>query len=75
MSNRAIQTGILTPEGYTSTGTINPMSCPHFIMVREHFDATGQHCRCNDATHLEMAEWGYVWDGTSWISDPNMEDD
>jgi hypothetical protein len=63
---REIQTGTLTQEGYTSTGTINPMSCPHFIMLREHFTPSGTSCRCNDSLHTEMKEWGYTWNGQIW---------
>lgn len=28
-------------------------------------------CRCDDADHVEMAEWGYVWDAKQgrWTGD------
>ena len=41
------------------------MKCPHFIMTPEHYMADGS-CRCTDADHVEMKEWGYTWDGKSW---------
>lgn len=41
--------------------------CPHFIMVPEHYREDGT-CRCNDSTHTEMAEWGYVWKNGRWVS-------
>jgi hypothetical protein len=66
MPAHRVQTGILTPAGFTDTGAINPAACPHFIMVREHFDASGEHCRCADASHTDMAEWGYQWNGERW---------
>jgi|TARA_Y100000310_G_scaffold282040_1_gene302991 hypothetical protein len=46
--------------------------CPHVIMVPEHYNNDGT-CRCNDADHQDMKEWGYEWDGKSWIA-PEEED-
>jgi len=46
------------------------MECPHFIMVSEHY-RNDNTCRCNDATHYEMAGWGYQWDGSMWIAPPD----
>ena len=46
--------------------------CPHVIMVPEHYNNDGT-CRCNDADHQDMEEWGYKWDGKSWIA-PEEED-
>ena len=45
------------------------LACPHVIMMPEHYLASGA-CRCTDADHTVMAEWGYVWDGTRWTSPP-----
>ena len=42
-------------------------ACPHFIMVAEHYRADGS-CRCNDAEHNEMLEWGYKWHNGQWES-------
>ena len=39
--------------------------CAHFIMMPEHY-REDESCRCDDASHTEMAEWGYVWDGNLW---------
>lgn len=39
--------------------------CPHFIMVAEHYRDNGS-CRCDDATHREMREWGYKWRNGKW---------
>ncbi len=38
-------------------------ACPHFILVPDHYRADGT-CRCDDATHSEMREWGYTWNDT-----------
>ncbi len=38
-------------------------ACPHFILVPSHYRADGS-CRCDDATHSEMKEWGYTWNDT-----------
>ena len=48
------------------------LACPHYIMVPEHYRADGS-CRCDDKDHQEMKEWGYVWNGSSWIS-PHDDD-
>lgn len=57
--------GDLNPDGSLRNVRVIPMSamgaCPHFIMVPEHY-RTDNTCRCNDAAHAEMAEWGYEWD-------------
>ena len=39
--------------------------CPHFIFDPGHY-RDNETCRCDDPSHLEMAEWGYAWDGNSW---------
>ena len=39
--------------------------CAHFIFDPEHY-REDESCRCNDADHTDMAEWGYVWDGNLW---------
>jgi hypothetical protein len=41
------------------------LNCPYCIMVPEHYRIDGS-CRCNDAAHTVMAEWGYRWTGTHW---------
>jgi hypothetical protein len=67
--------GNLHPDGTLSDVRILSHAaighCPHLIMVPEHYrdDDT---CRCDDADHTEMAEWGYLWNGELWIGD---EDD
>ena len=40
--------------------------CPHVIMTPEHYRGD-ESCRCNDPDHTEMSEWGYTWDGNTWI--------
>lgn len=45
--------------------TIEPATCPHFIMVPEHYRPNGT-CRCNDASHTEMRGWGYTWKKGAW---------
>ena len=42
------------------------LKCPHCIIMPEHYNKDGS-CRCGDITHKVMIEWGYEWDGTSWI--------
>jgi hypothetical protein len=42
-------------------------ACPHKIMVPEHYSANGK-CRCADKSHAEMEQWGYKWDGKSWVA-------
>jgi hypothetical protein len=39
--------------------------CPHLILLPDHYRADGS-CRCDDADHTEMGDWGYKWDGESW---------
>ena len=41
------------------------IKCPYSIMMPEHYRAD-ESCRCDDPTHNEMSEWGYVWDGSLW---------
>ena len=40
-------------------------SCPHLIMDARHYRPDNT-CRCDDASHREMAEWGYKWRGGLW---------
>lgn len=40
-------------------------ACPSLIMVAEHYRPDNT-CRCDDESHTEMVEWGYVWDGSRW---------
>jgi hypothetical protein len=71
-----VEFGRLTPDGYEHVKTINQsdmLKCPHVIMVAEHYRDDGT-CRCNDPTHIEMAEWGYKWNGHLWISDGDESD-
>ena len=51
---------------------IHPERCTHFIMVGEHYRPDGT-CRCNDPTHLEMADWGYEWGNGGWQSSQEEE--
>ena len=44
------------------------VKCPHYILMPDHYRAD-ESCRCNDYGHTEMAEWGYAWDGKSWVSE------
>lgn len=37
-------------------------ACPWSILVPSHYRDDGS-CRCDDPTHTEMLEWGYVWGG------------
>ena len=48
--------------------------CPHVIMVPEHYNNDGS-CRCNDEDHQDMKEWGYEWDGESWIAPEEEEEE
>jgi hypothetical protein len=41
------------------------LACPHVIVVPEHYRADGR-CRCDDATHGAMREWGYEWKDGRW---------
>jgi hypothetical protein len=41
------------------------LACPHCILVPEHYRADGT-CRCRDATHGVMKEWGYTWKDGQW---------
>lgn len=47
------------------------LKCPHVILMADHYRADGS-CRCDDESHSEMAEWGYVWQDGQWQS---KEDD
>lgn len=58
-----IKFGTLHPDGSVtderSIPQANIMSCPHLIMVPEHYDDMGR-CRCEDPDHQEqMRDWGY----------------
>lgn len=48
------------------------LACPHVILSPEHYREEDGSCRCNDASHSEMEEWGYVWDGSKWITEPEV---
>lgn len=43
------------------------LACPHTIMVPSHYMEDGR-CRCTDFGHLEMRDWGYTWNGESWVA-------
>lgn len=48
-------------------------ACPHVIFMPEHYRADNT-CRCDDADHTEMAEWGYRWNGYLWVADEEEDD-
>ena len=50
------------------------LKCPHYILMEQHYRDDGS-CRCNDSTHFEMAEWGYMWNGSLWVSMPTEDED
>ena len=64
--------GELSPDGtYRHVRTLKQSSmlkCPHAIMMPEHY-RDDESCRCDDADHQEMAEWGDTWDGSQWQGD------
>ena len=70
--------GELKPDGTFSVTHVRSikqasmLKCPHCIMMPEHY-RTDESCRCNDPDHTEMADWGYVWDGSLWASDEEDE--
>lgn len=50
-------------------------ACPHCIMVPEHYRENGT-CRCDDPTHIVMADWEYKWNGVQWVGiDYNNEEE
>lgn len=56
-----------TTRGGMTTATIPQTvikACPHFIMSLDHFRGDGS-CKCDDIAHVEMIEWGYVWNVTT----------
>lgn len=65
------QFGTLTPEGKLVNVRMirqrDLMRCPFCILDPSHYREDGT-CRCNDATHTEMKEWGYRWTGTRWAA-------
>jgi hypothetical protein len=61
-----------TSSGGMTTATIQQSivrSCPHYIFSIDHYRGDGS-CRCDDRQHIEMIEWGYVWnvDSNQWES-------
>ena len=50
------------------------LACPHVILMPDHYRLNGS-CRCDDVTHSDMAEGGYVWHrGLSrWVALDNAE--
>jgi hypothetical protein len=69
--------GAINPDGSLSITPVRTLKqssmlkCPHCIMAPEHYRAD-ESCRCDDPEHTEMAEWGYVWDGSNWGSEEEM---
>ena len=61
--------GKLDPDGsYEKLGNVDQsamLKCPHAIIAFEHYREDGS-CRCDDETHTEMKEWGYVWQDGRW---------
>lgn len=59
----------LNPDGRVTNVREIPqgamLACPHCIMVADHYRADNT-CRCNDASHTEMKEWGYEWRDGQW---------
>lgn len=49
------------------------LACPHVIMVPDHYRLDGS-CRCDDANHSIMADWGYTWDKNRWIAIDDIGD-
>lgn len=56
--------GTLTNVREIKQSSIN--RCPHVILVANHYRADGS-CRCDDADHSEMKQWGYRWNGYLWV--------
>ncbi len=55
-----------TPMGSAAVYTMSSemiQGCAHLILVPSHYRSDGS-CRCDDATHSEMKEWGYTWNDT-----------
>jgi len=50
---------------YISQNSIG--KCPHFIMLPEHY-RPNETCKCDDKNETVMSEWGYTWNGISWVS-------
>lgn len=79
LAHAATEFGTLHPDGsYARSGSVKQsdmLKCPHVIMVFGHYRADGT-CRCDDPAHVEMAEWGYVWDGAAktWVAPPDDEE-
>jgi hypothetical protein len=63
-----IEHGRIVERRTTIMNTATIRKCPHFIMLPDHYHPDGS-CRCDDPDHIDMADWGYTWDGSSWISD------
>lgn len=64
MTDRGVEFGTLRDDGsYVRVRSLHQSAiaaCPHVIMVAEHY-RDDESCRCDDPTHVEMAEWGYTW--------------
>lgn len=55
--------GELDPDSFKELGEVDQADmkkCPHLIIAFEHYRPDGS-CRCNDISHKEMSEWGYIW--------------
>lgn len=71
MSEHKIQFGTLKEDGaFVNVRMLNQSDirrCPHCMFVPDHYRADGS-CRCDEKDYPEMEEWGYEWDGNSWVS-------
>jgi hypothetical protein len=69
MNEHKVQFGTLNENGtLTNVRYIRQediQSCPHCIMVQEHYNEDGT-CRCKDKAHTEMKDWGYNWRDGEW---------
>ena len=78
MPDHEIQFGTLHPDGALTNvrmiKQLDILKCRNVIMVPEHYREDGS-CRCNDADHREMEEWGYFWNGEHWAEPAYDEDD
>lgn len=65
-----VEFGVLTPEGVITQRRTIPQEalkmCEHMILAPEHYREDNT-CRCDDPTHTEMRDWGYVWTGVAWV--------
>jgi len=73
MSDDRIKFGTLHPDGTVSDERqierTAIAACAHCILDPEHYRSNGT-CRCDDAGHTVMREWGYSWNAETgrWIA-------